>query len=364
MGHSIRGRIILVFIAMAIGPLFVIGVILAWSYPSMQQQALTGGMAPAVYLVILMLILAVVMAGIAGALGFLFARRIVQPIQALTETAGAIDAGDLTSQALITSDDEIGVLAGTFNSMVRQLRDRIGTLEHRVSDRTRALATFSKVSRLSAILDEKQLTAEVTGLVKNAFNGYHVQIFFYDKTGENLIMAGGTGEAGQILPADGNNIPKGKGPVGRAAESNTPVLVGDTSQDPDGLPNPLLPKTRSEARRADCSGRSGAGRSGCAALPGKWNDPSGCRPVAIDRQPSGRRGTLRPFAYPGPAAGRAGSPDRLHRPEDPRNRNGRKRPASYGTRTWMRTWFQGDARRAIGIRVSRSGGSGIQPGRR
>jgi nitrate/nitrite-specific signal transduction histidine kinase len=253
MGHSIRGRLILFFIGVAIGPLLVMGGILAWlSYTSQQQsgviaeQTLAKAWTPAITIVIVTLILAVVMAGIAGALGLLAVRQIVQPLQALTETADALGAGDLASRAEIISDDEIGILAGTFNSMARQLRDRIGTLEQLVGDRTKALATYREVSRLSTILDEKRLAAEVVEQVKNAFKYYHAQIFFYDRAGENLIMAGGTGEVGQRLLAEGYKIPKGKGPVGRAAQSNTPVLMGDISQDPDGLPNPLLSKTKSE----------------------------------------------------------------------------------------------------------------------
>lgn len=210
------------------------------------EQSLTVVLAPAINLVVVTLILAVVMAGIAGTLGLLTARQNVQPIQALTEAAGAIGAGDLALRDLIPSDDEIGILTGTFNSMARRLRDRIGTLERRVADRTKALAIISEVSRLSTMLDEKQLATEVVEQVKKAFNCYHAQIFFYDEAGENLILVGSTGEVGKILLAEGQNIPQAKDPVRRAAESNTPVLVGDTSQDAGRLPNPLLPKTRSE----------------------------------------------------------------------------------------------------------------------
>lgn len=120
-------------------------------------------------------------------------------------------------------------------------------LEARVAARTRALQLSADVSRrLSTILDQDALVRAVVNQLQQAFDYYHVHIYLLDTKRQQLHMVGGSGEAGRVMLERGHTIELGRGLVGRAASTNLPILVPDVSEDPEWLPNPLLPGTKAE----------------------------------------------------------------------------------------------------------------------
>jgi PAS domain S-box-containing protein len=80
-----------------------------------------------------------------------------------------------------------------------------------------------------------------------------------------------------MMLAQFHKVAKGRGLVGRAAESNQPVLVADTLHNSEWLPNQLLPDTRSEVAIPISIGEQVLG-----VLDVQHNIVEGLRPEEID----------------------------------------------------------------------------------
>jgi PAS domain S-box-containing protein len=118
-----------------------------------------------------------------------------------------------------------------------------------VPRRAAEMETVARVATAAASeLDLDRLLTTVADLTKANFNLYHAHIYLYDEESGVLRMVGGAGEAGRVMKERGHSIPYDRphSLVARAARTRQGVLSNDVTQEPDFLPNPLLPDTLSE----------------------------------------------------------------------------------------------------------------------
>ena len=185
---------------------------------------------------------------VAVVVSFYVVNRITEPITALEKTAVKIQDGDFAAQAPLDGPKEIATLAVAMNEMTAHIQEQVDGLEQNVVARTQALESSIEVSRkLSTLLEQDVLVAEVVEQIQQTFGYYHTHIYLMNTTGDMLVMAGGTGEAGHIMLTQGRSIAVGTGMVGRVAQTNAAIAAIDVTKDENWFHNPLLPETKSEA---------------------------------------------------------------------------------------------------------------------
>ncbi len=192
---------------------------------------------------------------ILGVLVSLAIRQAFLPLNALTEAASAVSDGDLSRIAPVESQDEIGILADIFNSVTTQLRGNIGSLEMRVTDRTRELERRTRYMEASAqvahdaasVLDPQQLLERVVALISERFGFYHAGIFLVDENREWAVLRAVSSEGGRRMLARDHRLRIGEtGIVGYVTGQGEPRVALDVGEDAVYFNNPDMPGTRSE----------------------------------------------------------------------------------------------------------------------
>jgi len=181
--------------------------------------------------------------------------RLTKPLISLTKVAQDISLGDLNVEANVSTRDEIGALAHSFNNMTARLRDMIENLESRVSERTKALEQRSSQIQAAAevgntvatLRNLDELLPRITQLISQRFNFYHVGIFLLDDRKEYAVLMASNSKGGQTMLARGHKLRVGQvGIVGHVTSTGNARIALDVGEDAIFFDNPDLPETRSE----------------------------------------------------------------------------------------------------------------------
>jgi nitrate/nitrite-specific signal transduction histidine kinase len=177
------------------------------------------------------ILIAVISALAATAVGFFTSGSISRPVRDLTVSAQRIGSGELKAQVgELRRTDEIGVLANAFQKMQSELVASYEKLEQRVAARTKDLATVARISTaVATIQDPFEMLANTVHLTQRGFNLYHAHVFVYRKDTDDLqIVACGYKEGDEHEGTHGTAIipvSQEQSLVARAARTQRPELA-------------------------------------------------------------------------------------------------------------------------------------------
>jgi signal transduction histidine kinase/HAMP domain-containing protein len=180
-----------------------------------------------------------------GLLAIMVAQTLARPINRLTHLTAQVAAGDFNARVSVESADEIGALAGSFNTMTTQLRHTLDALR----ERSRALEASAEVARaISASLDLDETLQTTVNLICERFGFYYAAIFLIEPGSGLAVLRESTGEIGNLLKTQQYQLPVGsRSLIGAVTAGRQPLIAQNVATTPFHLKNPLLPDTQSEA---------------------------------------------------------------------------------------------------------------------
>jgi GAF domain-containing protein/HAMP domain-containing protein len=220
-----------------------------FSYPVVELRSQLAEIRTASITQLILTLAGVTLLAVAGA--FALGWQLSQPLGQIAEAAARVTVGDMSPVGLSTRQDEIGVLARTFNAMTAQIHDLLNGLEERNRDLERKAAQLEAASQVardaSAARELDDLLSRAVNLIRDRFGFYHAGIFLVDDQNEYAVLKAATGAAGRQMLKRGHKLKVGEvGVVGYVTDRNQPHIALDVGADAVHFKNPLLPHTRSE----------------------------------------------------------------------------------------------------------------------
>lgn len=184
-----------------------------------------------------------------GILATAIGRYLTIPVLNLVEVQQDFAAGNFDRRAPVGRNDELGLLASTFNKMAADLTSLYRSLEERVRERTTQIRTAAEIAQTITISqDLHSLLNKTVTLLVEQFDFYHAGIFLLDPAGQYAQLTAAKGPADEIMLQQAHKLPvNSQSIVGWVSANNRPRVVSDVENDPIHFKNPLLPETRAEA---------------------------------------------------------------------------------------------------------------------
>lgn len=177
-------------------------------------------------------------------------KRLVKPLEILSNITQQFARGNWEQRAVINRNDELGLLAFSFNQMANDLRELYLSLEAKVEERSHQLRTASEVALLATSgTNRDEMMQQAVNLLKDRFNFFYSAIYMLDETGEyaTLRAAATTDEALQI-PANLRVQVGSQSVVGQVAAKQSSMIISDLiSEDVFKSPTSVMIKSASEA---------------------------------------------------------------------------------------------------------------------
>ncbi len=137
-----------------------------------------------------------------------------------------------------------GTLAIAVNNLL-QLEAVQKALEIQLQQRLQMQTAAEVAAAATTVLKQDTLAQGAVELIKDRFNLYYVGLFLVED--DYAVLKAGTGEAGEAQLAAKRRLKVGgQSLIGGATNDGKPRITQDVTTDPEWLPNPHLPDTRSE----------------------------------------------------------------------------------------------------------------------
>jgi len=193
---------------------------------------------------------------------FAFMRRsVIQPIESFTRIVREISPENLSPRMKVQTEDEIGMLAMSFNRMAEDLekshsalQEARDELEQKVEARTKGerrrteqLRAINEVGRrISSILSLDELLPYVAHSLQETFKYYYVLILLLDTDSSELVVKASSTEPGMLPVESAPRVKLSEGMSGWVFRNGEPVVANDVSKEPRYLFYEGRPDTQSE----------------------------------------------------------------------------------------------------------------------